>query len=73
MNVERLEQLNQSNALPAAVQRRIAEVLSEDPEYAADELVEKLREIRRLDDDLGPTQGDSVAFDRALGEDIGGI
>jgi hypothetical protein len=40
MNVERLEQLNQSNALPAAVQRRIAEVLSEDPEYAADELVE---------------------------------
>ena len=38
-----------------------------------EELVEELREVRRNDGDLGPTQGDSVAFDRALGEDIGGI
>jgi hypothetical protein len=41
--------------------------------FDAEELVEKLREIRRKDGDLGPTQGDSVAFDRALGEDIAGI
>ncbi len=37
------------------------------------ELVENLREIRRSDGDLGPSQGGTVAFDRALGEDIGGI
>ncbi|MBJ95044.1 MAG: hypothetical protein CMP23_11310 [Rickettsiales bacterium] len=38
-----------------------------------EQLVEQLRAIRRADGDLGPVQGDEVAFDRALGEDIGGL
>ncbi len=45
----------------------------EEKQFDLDERVERLKDIRRNDGDLGPTQGDEVAYDRAVSGDIGGL
>jgi len=54
------------------MQNTIARTM-EEKQLDLDERVERLKDIRRNDGDLGPTQGDEVAYDRAVSGDIGGL